>query len=113
MSAVITKIRSRGSFQSFIGWDDTYEVKLSRSKSRVGWMLVQAFVIVLHQLFLIYEHMLSIWGMEVSLGAEVHILHDTRLWIFITVSHISDIGSGVYVRLLDCMESFTKISGGT
>ena len=97
-----------------VGWDDTLEkLKLTRTKSRVGWILVQALLIFLYQVFLIYQSTVKVLDLEVSESTKIRLRYNTGLWIFMACDHIGDIWSGEYVRLLNGLEGFKKKCGGT
>ena len=97
-----------------VRWDETVEeLRLSRTKYRFGWTLVEALFVLMYQIFLIYQSTIKVLDMEIPKGNKIRLRYNAGLWIFMVCNHIGDIWTGEYVVLMNGLESFKRQCGGT
>ena len=89
-----------------IRWNDTAEIlKLSPTKYRSGWKSLQTVLILLYQVFLLYQSTIRNLGSGYSQSDLVGVRYTTALWLFLNVNNIGKAWASEYVRLMNGLES--------
>ena len=97
-----------------IYWDETEGIlKVSPSKRRIAWRLVQAFLVVLDEIFLFYQSTFRKIEGENAYSRRIQIRYYFALWMFMSCNHVGDIWAMEYVRLMNGLQKFKTKCYGT
>ena len=96
-----------------ICWDEsTGKLKLTATKYRCGWIFIENILLILYQIFLVYQSSIRQLGNRFTDSDLLLIRYNTALWLYLNVNNIGDKWATDYVKVMNGLGTMKAKFGG-